>query len=174
MANNIIDVRNEWPMDDVSFQKYLIAKYKTQSNIASVHHYETTEQLDDFNRVVIPAGLIVDSNFDMNYLERNVSRSQEISYSNVVGGTPTASTVDENGTARDANGNVIENLRVRSVSNYEYETDLNDLKRAIIVPKKSYIGTFVSDLEEIMAYDPEASESLDRFIKGVSNWRFTG
>ena len=161
-------------MDDVSFQKYLISKYKTQENIASIHHYETTEQLDDFNRVVVPAGLIVDSNFDMSYLERNTSRSQEIRYSNVAGGTPTASTVDANGTARDANGNVIENLRVKSITNYEYETDLNDLKRSIIVPKKSYIGTFVSDLEEIMTYDPEASETINRFIKGVSNWRFTG
>lgn len=174
MANNIIDVRNEWPMDDVTFQKYLIGKYKTQENIASVHHYETTEQLDDFNRVVVPAGLIVDSNFDMNYLDRNLSRSQEISYSNVSGGTPTASTVDANGTARDSNGNVIENLRVKSVTNYEYETDINDLKRAIIIPKKTYIGTFISDIEEIMSYDPQASESLNRFIKGVSNWRFTG
>ena len=85
-----------------------------------------------------------------------------------------ASTVDANGTARDSNGNVIENLRVKSVTNYEYETDINDLKRAIIIPKKTYIGTFISDIEEIMSYDPQASESLNRFIKGVSNWRFTG
>ena len=174
MANNIIDIRNEWPMDDVTFQKYLLAKYKKQSEIASVHHYETTEQLDDFSRVVVPAGLIVDSNFDMSYLERNLDRQIEISYSNINSGVPEATTVDDNGSARDSNGNIIENLRVKAITNYEYETNVNDLKRNIILPKKEYIATFISDLDKIMTYDTRSSETIDSRTKSVSNSRLTG
>jgi hypothetical protein len=173
-ANNIIDIRNEWPMDDVTFQKYLLAKYKTQSEIASVHHYETTEQLDDFSRIVIPAGLKVDSNFDMSYLERNTSRQVEVSYSNTISGTPEATTVDNNGTARDANGKIIENLRVKAVTNYEFETNLNDSKRNIILPKKEYIPAFISDLDKIMTYDPKVKETINPRTKSVFNSRLTG
>ncbi|MAA58470.1 MAG: hypothetical protein CL855_08440 [Cryomorphaceae bacterium] len=174
MANNIIDIRDQWPMDDLTFQKYLLTKYKTQSEIASIHHYETTEQLDDFSRVIVPAGLIVDSNFDMSYLERNPERQVEISYSNVGSGIPEATTVDSNGTARDTNGTIIENLRVTPITNYEFETNLNDFKRNIVLPKREYISTFVSDLERIMSYDTKASETINRKTKSVSNSRFTG
>jgi len=174
VANNIIDIRNEWPMDDLTFRKYLIEKYGSEEKIGEIHHYETSEQLDDYSRIVIPAGLIVDSNFDMSYLERNPGREQEITYSDIASKIPNATTVDDNGTARDENGNILKNVKIREITNFEFESQINDNKRIIVLPKKSYIPTFVSDIEKIMAYDIKSSETLSSNLKSVYNTRLTG
>ena len=49
---------------------------------------------------------------------------------------------------------------VVGISNYEYETRLNDEKRSIFVLREGYIQTFLNDIREIMTYD-ESSEFID-------------
>jgi len=39
LTNNITDVYHEWPMDDITFEKYVNDKY---TNPDAVHHYEKT------------------------------------------------------------------------------------------------------------------------------------
>lgn len=63
LANNIINIYDEWPLDNVSFNNYLIEKYGSEESLQEVHHYETYELKDSFGRVVLPAGLIVDKSF---------------------------------------------------------------------------------------------------------------
>ena len=46
-TNNIIHVRDEWPMGSQDFLTYLNEKY-TESELANIHHYET-EILRDSN-----------------------------------------------------------------------------------------------------------------------------
>ena len=66
-SNNITNVRNEWPLSHNDLQEYMLEKYGSDANIAKVHHFETREILDEFSRVVMPAGLQVDETFTFKY-----------------------------------------------------------------------------------------------------------
>jgi len=60
LTNNITNLNNQWPLDDNTFYKYLIDKYGSDEELQKIHHFETEEVRDEFNRLVIPKGLIVD------------------------------------------------------------------------------------------------------------------
>ena len=66
-SNNITNIRNQWPLSHNDLQEYMLEKYGSDANIAKVHHFETREILDEFNRVVMPAGLQVDETFTFKY-----------------------------------------------------------------------------------------------------------
>jgi len=59
-TNNITSYSGQWPLDNESFHKYLLDKYGTEEEIQATHHYESTEYRDEYNRLVVPGGLIVD------------------------------------------------------------------------------------------------------------------
>ena len=60
LTNNIISIKNDWPLDSQSFNKYVLDKYETEENLYASHHYETLETRDKYGRVIVPGGLIVD------------------------------------------------------------------------------------------------------------------
>lgn len=60
ITNNIININNDWPLDNNSLYKYLIDKYESEEELSKIHHVETIEEKDSFNRLVIPKELIVD------------------------------------------------------------------------------------------------------------------
>ena len=62
ITNNITNINEGWPADNTSFYKYLIDKYGSDEALQEIHHTETNELRDDFNRLVIPEGLRVDTN----------------------------------------------------------------------------------------------------------------
>ena len=62
LSNNIIDVYNEWPIEDFKFFEYLDNKYKEQ-NYTDIAYYETTEIRDSQGRLLLRKGLKVDSTF---------------------------------------------------------------------------------------------------------------
>jgi hypothetical protein len=62
-TNNIINVQDDWPISEDSFNKYLLDKYGSESKLEEIHHYETLELKDTFGRVVLPKGLLVDEAF---------------------------------------------------------------------------------------------------------------
>lgn len=62
LSNNIIDVYNEWPIEDYKFYEYLDHKYKEQ-NYTDIAYYETTEIRDSQGRLLLRKGLRVDSTF---------------------------------------------------------------------------------------------------------------
>lgn len=64
VSNNITDVYQEWPLDDITFYEHLNKKYPNQSYLDIVY-YETTEVKDSKNRLILPAGLRVDSTFQI-------------------------------------------------------------------------------------------------------------
>ena len=66
-SNNITNIRNEWPLSHNDLHEYMLEKYGSDANIAKVHHFETREILDEFSRVVMPAGLQVDETFTFKY-----------------------------------------------------------------------------------------------------------
>jgi hypothetical protein len=72
-ANNITNIRDQWPLEHNDLHEYMLDKYGSEANISGIHHYETRKIVDEYNRVVIPAGLEVDVNFSFKY--KNYSNS---------------------------------------------------------------------------------------------------
>ena len=61
---------------------------------------------------------------------------------------------------------------VIGISNYEYETRLNDEKRSIFVLREEYLQQFLNDMREIMTYD-ESSEYINERLAQTENTNIT-
>ena len=147
MANNIVDVYNEWPLTQQQLNQYLNDKY-TPQELVSIHHHETVEFRDRDNQVIVPAGLIVDENWNMEYLSGGQIRSIN---------TPSSTS------------NMSEKP-VKSVTFLEFETRLNENKRDINVLKPDLLGLFLKDFDRIMKYD-KSSQYVNRKLKKTENPR---
>jgi len=62
MSANITRVRDQWPLSNRDLYRYSENKYGI-TGLSSVHHYETTEVKDSLNRLILPAGKVVDEDF---------------------------------------------------------------------------------------------------------------
>ena len=67
-ANNIIHVRDEWPMSNRDFLTYINQKY-TSDQLSNVHHYETREIRDSSNTLIQKAGVRVKSDHSVTYVD---------------------------------------------------------------------------------------------------------
>ena len=142
LSNNIVDINNEWPLSQLQLNRFLSDKY-TPQELVSIHHYETLELRDSKNQLILPAGLVVDEDFNLEYL----SGGQIKSTNSLVEGRP-----------------------VRAVTFFDYENDLNEQKRNINVIKKDFLGMFIKDFERIMKYD-KSSQYVNRKLKRTENPR---
>ena len=142
LSNNIVDLNNEWPLTQFQLNEFLNEKY-TPQELVSIHHYETLELRDSRNQLILPAGIVVDENFNLEYL----SGGQVKSTNSLVDGRP-----------------------VKAVTFYDYENDLNDKKRNINVLKPELLGIFIRDFERIMKYD-KSSQYVNRRLKRTENPR---
>ena len=61
---------------------------------------------------------------------------------------------------------------VVGISNYEYETRLNEKKRNIFVPREEYLQEFLSDMRDLMIYN-ESSEYLNDKVIQTENTNIT-
>jgi len=143
-SNNITNIRNQWPLDHNDFRAYLLDKYGSDSVISSVKHYETRKVVDEYNRVVMPAGLQVDKDFSFEYL--NFS-GQVVK--------------------------VLPSQVVSEITYYQHEVRLNDQKRRIKVLKSEYLTLFLTDHRNIMTYD-RSSDFISNKVKGTYNPRVFG
>ena len=143
MSNNIIDVKNEWPMPQSDLNTYINEKY-TQKELTHIHHYETIEFRDRNNQLLVPAGKVVDESFTIEYY------------------------LGESGLRN--NGQLKTASPIRSVNNYENEVEINDKKRTINVIKEDVLGLFLKDFNRIMKYD-KSSQYVNRKLKKTENIR---
>mgnify|MGYP001258639549 FL=1 len=132
----IINIRNEWPLSDRDLYNYSFDKYGESLN--STRFFETTEIRDTSNRMILPKGKVVDSNF----------------------------TIPKPGEPNATLNPVV------GISNYEYETRLNDDKRNIFVLREEYLQEFISDMREIMTYN-ESSEFVNERTIQTENTNIT-
>ena len=132
----ILNVRNQWPLNNRDLYNYCLDKYGESLN--SNRFFETTEIKDSNDRLILPKGKVVDSNFTIPNP-----------------GEPTA-TINP----------------VVGITNYEYETRLNDEKRNIFILREGYLQQFLSDIREIMTYD-ESSEFIDERTAQTENTNIT-
>ncbi len=143
-TNNIINVRDQWPLEHNDLYSYMLEKYGSDAKIAEAEIYETREILDEYNRVVMPAGLQVDKEFSFQYL--NFS-GQIVK--------------------------VLSSQVVAPVTNYQLEVRLNDEKRRIRVLKPQFVPLFLTDHKNIMRYD-RSSDYISNRLKGTYNPRISG
>ena len=66
LSNNMISVRDEWPMRSGELQRYLNDKYSSD-HLVSIKHYETKEIRNASNIKVLEGGQIVDESFTFTY-----------------------------------------------------------------------------------------------------------
>ena len=114
IINDITDYYAQWPRSVTQLQDFVNQKY---DNAQATKHHVTTEVRDANNNVIVPAGKIVASNFQVAYYNGST--------------TVTANPVV-------------------SVSNAQYETELNSRKQAIQVVKPDLIEDFVATYGEIL------------------------
>ena len=60
ITNNITNINEQWPLDNESFYKYLLDKYGSDEEIQAIHHTETLEVKDEYDRLVVPKEIITD------------------------------------------------------------------------------------------------------------------
>ena len=141
LANNIINLEDEWPMDQTSFHKYLISKYTTEAGIHSSHHYETQEVKDSTGRIMLPKGLEVPSDFSITFYDSGISA--EVTRTSIT---------DE-------------------WTNYQYEELIQDKKRNIFLLKGRYINLVLDDMEDIMPYKKGATQYVSKTLVRGENIR---
>ena len=133
---NIINVRDEWPLNSYEIYNYALNKYGNDLN--QIRHYETTEVKDSSGRLILPKGKVVDSGFTIP--------------------DPSSSTATLN--------------PVGGVTNYEYESKLNDEKRSIYIISPGYLQVFLNDMKDIMRYT-DSSQFVDVDLIQTENTRNT-
>tara|TARA_B100001094_G_C18144913_1_gene780088 strand:- start:495 stop:1157 length:663 start_codon:yes stop_codon:yes gene_type:complete len=74
ISNNILNVREEWPIAQTDLNNYLLNKY-SDDQLRSVHHYETKKISDSAGNIVMGKGNIVDQNFSFEFLDQNINKT---------------------------------------------------------------------------------------------------
>jgi len=146
LSSGITNIRDEWPLSNYHLYNYALEKYG-ESKLTALHHYETIEVRDQHNRLILPAGLTIDSSFKIDgpglqfptgTKWKAIRESGELELSQDTLG----------GTASD----IINTIAI-AISNYEYETRVNEDRRQIRVLKPLYLQQFLEDFRRIMRYD---------------------
>ena len=135
LTAGIVNVRNEWPLNSRDIFDYSFEKYGDDLN--ATRFFETKEVKNSSGTILLNKGVVVDSDFEFNYYEDTTNK-----YINVKG------------------------TSVRTgISNYEYETRLNDEKRSIFLLKPGYLQQFINDFRDIMIYGQSSQAINDNLIK---------
>ena len=74
LSNNYVNYETEWPLDNQSFEKYLLYKYGSTENIYKVHHYETNVIRDTLNNIIVPSGKTVPSDYSITFFDRGLNQ----------------------------------------------------------------------------------------------------
>ena len=135
LTAGIVNIRNEWPLNSRDIFDYSFEKYGDDLN--ATRFFETKEVKNSSGTILLNKGVVVDSDFEFNYYEDTTNK-----YINVKG------------------------TSVRTgISNYEYETRLNDEKRSIFLLKSEYLQQFINDFRDIMIYGQSSQAINDNLIK---------
>ena len=143
LSNNIINIQSEWPMPQRDFDRYLLDKYETYEKLNDVHHYETIECKNLAGAVIVPKGLWVESDYSVTYYDWYARVEITKSSSDIV----------------------------VSITNYEYEDNLENEKRNIYLLKPAYLNVVKDDLKELMQYKKGSTQYLDKTLKIAENIR---
>tara|TARA_B100000427_G_scaffold112657_1_gene93365 strand:- start:411 stop:1103 length:693 start_codon:yes stop_codon:yes gene_type:complete len=150
LSAGIINLRDDWPLSDKDLYNYVEGVYGLDRN--NIRHYETKEIKDVNEKLILPSGKVVDSDFTISYREISGYDEDGEPIYRVV--TPTASNT------------------VIGVTNYEYEVRKNDKKRTIYVLRTEYLQQFLTDMRNEMIYKESSQYVNDKLIR-TENTRIT-
>ena len=74
-TNNVINVRDEWPMSQNDLQNYLTNKYTT-AELSYVHHYDTLKIVDSSQKLIQPKGITVEEGHSITFIDSGVSKTE--------------------------------------------------------------------------------------------------
>ncbi len=135
LSNNVINVQNQWPMTNAAFDDYLIKKYGSYEDINGIHHYESQEVKNLSEDIIIPKGIIVPSDFKVEYYETTIGQY------------------------------IIKNNSADAVTNYTYEVRKEEEKRNIYLLKIDYVEVVMNDIERLMPYKKGSDQYVNRTLK---------
>ena len=138
LANNIINVQEEWPLEHTSYYNYLINKYGSDAALQNVHHYETREIKNSVGKIIVPEGLEVASDFSITFFDTGLGVQQTVSTEIVT-----------------------------EITNEVYENRINDDKRNINIIKPRFLGLIIEEIEKVMKYPKGSTQYVSkRVVKG--------
>ena len=141
LSNNIVNIYNEWPLNQQAFENYVLDKYGTVAKLDEIHHYESNEVKDSSGVIIFPKGV-------------KVSAGQSVSYFEPLS--------DEQVTVNPVS---------KAVTNYQYEQSVNDKKRRIFLIKPIYLNVVFDDLEEMMQYKEGSTQYVSESLKRAEDIR---
>ena len=145
LLNNITDVRSEWPMSSDELDDYIDTKYGDKVN--DIRHWETDRVIDDALGTVLEQGVIVE--FYQGTTAQQVSGYlPDWSFEYYTTSTTNNVTTQVVNTVTASQG-------LTAITNREYEYNLNESKREIILPRRRYLSLLAEELEELLAYDTQ-------------------
>lgn len=141
MANNIVNIQNEWPLSNVDFDELMLDKYGSYDTLFNgIHHYETIEVKDARDVKIVNAGLKVESDYSVTFFDERAGGMRTV--------TPTI-----------------------PVTNYQYEQKVNEDKRNIYLLQPRYIQVVRDDLEDLMTYREGSTQYMSETLKRADNIR---
>ena len=139
LSNNIINIQDEWPMTNRTFELYMNKKYGV-INYDNIHHYESIEVKDSSNNyTVLKKGLEVPSDYSITFYDGALGRMSTVTDTNV------------------------------GVTNYEYESKIQDDKRNIFLLKPELIQTVIRDIKSLMEYKDGSTQFVNRSLVKANN-----
>ena len=137
LSNNITNLQNEWPLEEQSFYRFLINKYGSEAGIESVHHYESQKVIDSKEKVIVPKGLEVPSNYSVTFLDSGTKTEQ------------------------------IRTNITDAITNRQFEERVQDEKRNIFLIKPRFIGLIIEEMERVMEYPKGSTQYVSpRVVRG--------
>ena len=141
MANNIVNIQNEWPISNTDFDELMLDKYGSYDTLFNgIHHYETIEVKDARDVKIVNAGLKVESDYSVTFFDERAGGMRTV--------TPTI-----------------------PVTNYQYEQKVNEDKRNIYLLQPRYLQVVRDDLEDIMTYREGSTQYMSETLKRADNIR---
>ena len=139
LSNNIINIQDEWPMSNRTFELYMNKKYGV-TNYDNIHHYESIEVKDSSNNyTVLKKGLEVPSDYSITFYDGALGRMSTVTDTNV------------------------------GVTNYEYESKIQDDKRNIFLLRPELIQTVIRDIKSLMEYKDGSTQFVNRSLVKADN-----
>lgn len=139
LSNNIINLNYEWPLTQRQFDRYLLDKYGSYENIYFIHHFESIKVTSSNGTTILKEGTIIPETFSLRYYDASLGQSV-----------------------------LRTNLSV-PITNYEYETRLEDLKRTIYILKSDYLQLVLEDMKDIMTYKKGSTQYVSGSLKRADN-----
>jgi hypothetical protein len=139
ISNNITNVQSEWPLPQLAFNRYLLNKYGSYEKLNEVHHYESREITTSNGVILVPRGLHIPIDYQIEYYDFITGQSR-----------------------------LVTNIAV-PITNYQYEERLDNNKRNIFLLKSKYIAIVLDDMERIMPYKKGSTQYVSATLKKGDN-----